>query len=221
MLLVGGAKENASMPWNKANWIRIDRWMRGLHLYTSMFLVPWMVMYAISGFLVNHNEWFMARSQPKFEVTQEMDFHPAADFPHDSPGQARAILQSVGLDGAHQVSVDDASQLVVFRSCATGVYRVQWQRQPSHIVVQKQLPTTAYSVINALHFQRGYYAPRSVNLPWLMWGILVDAVTTSTILWVVTGIYLWARRPRRRWLGGLCLAAGCVLFAILALLMCG
>jgi hypothetical protein len=71
-----------------------------------------------------------------------------------------------------------------------------------------------------MHFQRGYYRPELPNLPWLLWGIFVDIVTTSTVLWVVTGIYLWARRPRRRWLGGLCLTAGSVLFAVLALLMC-
>lgn len=208
------------MPRNNNSWIRTDRWMRGLHLYTSMFLVPWMVLYAVSGFLVNHNEWFMGRFQPKWEVTQEADFHPDAHFPQESPDQAHAILQVVGLDGAHQISVDDPNQLILFRSCATGVYRVEWQRQAAHIVVQKQLPTTAYSVINALHFQRGYFAPHAANLPWLIWGILVDAVTASTILWVVTGIYLWARRPRRRWLGGLCLVAGSVLFATLAVLMC-
>ena len=208
------------MPLSKISWIRTDRWMRALHLYTSMFLVPWMVMYAVSGFLVNHNEWFMGRFQPKWEVLRELDFQPDAGFPGDTRGQARAILQYVGLDGAHQVSVDDPNQLIIFRSCATGVYRIQWQRQPSHVVVQKQLPTTVYSLINALHFQRGYYRPHAVYLPWLVWGILVDAVTISTILWVVTGIYLWARRPRRRWLGGLCLIAGSVLFAILAILMC-
>ena len=38
---------------------------------------------------------------------------------------------------------------------------------------------------------------------------------------VITGIYIWARRPRRRLLGGLCLAAGSLLFAVLAILMCG
>ena len=206
---------------SKNVWVYTDRVMRTLHLYTSMLLVPWMMMYAVSGFLVNHNEWFMGRFQPKWEVQQERDFEPGAGFPQDAQGQALMILRQVGLEGAHQVSNDDPSQLIIYRSCATGLYRIQWQRQPSHIVVQKQLPTTIYSVINGLHFQRGYFRLNSASLPWLAWGIFVDAVTISTILWVVTGIYLWARRPRRRWLGGLCLVAGSVLFAILAVLMCG
>ncbi len=205
---------------NRIAWIRTDRVMRALHLYTSMVLVPWMVMYAVSGFLVNHHDWFMGRFQPKWEVMEELDYEPDAAFPQDAQQQALAILRRVDLEGAHQVSSDDPSQLIIYRYCATGLYRVVWRRQPSHIVVQKQLPTTVYSLINALHFQRGYYRLHFANLPWLAWGIFVDAVTISTLLWVVTGIYLWARRPRRRWLGGLCLALGCVLFTILAGLMC-
>ncbi|MFH1919739.1 MAG: hypothetical protein ABIP48_07650 [Planctomycetota bacterium] len=87
-------------------------------------------------------------------------------------------------------------------------------------MVQKQEPFSFYSFVNALHFQHGYFKPHLANLPWLIWGIVVDAVTISTVLWVVTGIYLWARRPRKRLLGGLCLIAGSLLFAALAVLMC-
>ena len=59
-------------------WTRLDRVMRALHLYTSMFLVPWMMVYAISGFFVNHNEWFAKnlQLQPQFQVVQEMEFDP-------------------------------------------------------------------------------------------------------------------------------------------------
>jgi hypothetical protein len=31
-------------------WVRWDRWMRALHLYTGLFLVPWMTVYAVSAF---------------------------------------------------------------------------------------------------------------------------------------------------------------------------
>ena len=50
--------------------------------------------------------------------------------------------------------------------------------------------------------------------------VIVDATTSSAVLWLISGIYLWARRPRRRLVGGLCLLAGTVLFAILAVLLC-
>ena len=47
--------------------------------------------------------------------------------------------------------------------------------------------------------------------------LIVDAVTASTVFWVLSGVYIWARRPRKRLLGGLCLAGGCLLFAFLAI----
>lgn len=31
-------------------WLCCDRWMRALHLYTGLFLVPWMTVYALSAF---------------------------------------------------------------------------------------------------------------------------------------------------------------------------
>jgi hypothetical protein len=40
------------------------------------------------------------------------------------------------------------------------------------------------------------------------------------MIWVISGIYLWARRPRKRLLGGLCMAAGCLLFGVLVVLLC-
>ena len=39
-------------------WSRVDRFMRAGHLYTGLFLVPWMAVYATSAFCLNHNSWF-------------------------------------------------------------------------------------------------------------------------------------------------------------------
>jgi hypothetical protein len=207
----------------KKPWARSDRLMRALHLYTSMFLVPWMMVYAISAFCLNHSEWFTETLQLKqdWDILEESDFAPGAAFPDEPKAQARAILQEVDLDGAHRIGSDDPNQMIIYRNCATGLYRVDWQRQASRLVVRKQRPCSFYSFVNALHFQHGYFKPDAVNLPWLIWGIIVDAVTISTVLWVITGIYIWARRRRKRLPGGLCLVAGGVLFAVLAILMCG
>jgi uncharacterized iron-regulated membrane protein len=50
--------------------------------------------------------------------------------------------------------------------------------------------------------------------------VVVDAVTISTVIWVISGVYLWARRPRKRMLGGVCMTAGIALFAALVVLLC-
>lgn len=50
---------------------------------------------------------------------------------------------------------------------------------------------------------------------------MVAVITAiSTIIRVISGIWLWAREPRERRLGGLCLAAGCLLFVTMAVLLC-
>jgi hypothetical protein len=50
--------------------------------------------------------------------------------------------------------------------------------------------------------------------------VVVDGVTLSIWLWVVSGIYIWARRPRRRLLGGVLLIGGMLLFVGLVVLLC-
>ena len=199
-------------------WARLDRLMRAGHLYTGLFLVPWMMVYAMSAFFLNHDSWFTESLQlkPEWEDILERDFVPGDTFPTASEEQARAIMHHLDLDGAHMISRDDDSQMALFRFCATGHYQIIWHRQESRLVLRKQKPCSFYSFVNALHFQRGYNRPYSAYLPWVAWALIVDVVTISTVFWVISGVYIWARRPRKRLLGGICLAAGCLLFAFLA-----
>ncbi len=201
------------------SWARWDRWMRALHLYTGLFLVPWMTVYAVSAFSLNHSEWFEGRHQlrPKWEVIEETDFTTDETFPTVPEEQAKAILKHLDLDGAHFIQgTPTPDRMRLFRYCVAGHYQITWHREPSRLVVEQQRPFSFYSLVNALHFQRGY----SLYFGPLVWAIVVDVVTTSTVIWVITGVYIWARRPRNRRLGGYCLAAGSLLFAVLTFLLC-
>ena len=194
---------------------RMDRIMRAGHLYTGLFLAPWMMVYAMSAFFLNHDAWFSG-SKPMWADVTDRAFVPDDAFPVASEEQAREILIHLNLDGAHRISQDDEKQMVIYRPCATGYYQVSWLRQESRLVVRKQQPCTFYSFVNALHYQHGYSRPYSAYLPWGTWALIVDLVTVSTVFWVVSGVYIWARRPRKRLPGGACLVAGCLLFAFLA-----
>ena len=78
--------------------------------------------------------------------------------------------------------------MVVYRSCATGLYKVAWHREPSRLVVERYGPSSLYMVVNNLHFQHGY---DQEGLAYRTWAIIVDVVTVSTIVWIISGIYLW------------------------------
>lgn len=201
-------------------WVQWDRLMRASHLYTGLFLAPWMTVYAVSAFCLNHSTWFSdpPKTGATWSVVRETEFPLDAAFPEDPHQQAEAILKYLGLDGAYRIPGDPkANPLTIYRSCAAGQYRVNWHRQPSRLVVERYGPPSFYVIINNLHFQHGY--DQQTVFYWT-WAVIVDVVTVSTIVWVISGIYLWARRPRKRLLGGVCLIAGCLLFVWLVIVLC-
>jgi hypothetical protein len=202
-------------------WAWWDRMMRAAHLYTGLLLVPWMAVYAVSAFCLNHYKWFSDPARgtgPKWELEREVDFPIDDQFPEDPNQRARAILNHLDLAGAYQIAGDPASDpMVIFRRCATGQYQVAWHRQPSRLVVQRYGAGSLYQLVNNLHFQHRYDYEGAA---YRTWAVIVDVVTFSTILWIVSGIYLWARRPSKRRLGGACLVAGAVLFAWLVVALC-
>ncbi len=198
----------------------VDRFMRAAHLYTGLLLVPWMTVYAISAFCLNRYAWFSEKLElgPKWQTVSEVGYSADPAASQDPEDLAAAVLRHVELEGPHRIiGTPDANQLTLFRFCGTGLYRITWRRPQSQVVVEQQRPFSFYSFVNAMHFQRGYDQPYAA---WLTWAAIVDLVTFSTVLWVVSGIWIWARRPRKRLAGGLCLVAGCVLFAVLSVLLC-
>ena len=194
-------------------WVRVDRWMRSIHLYTGLFLVPWMMVYATSALLINHGpalrEWLDIQP-PKQEVVREVEFTPSDSFPENLDQQAAAILVHLDLEGAHRVlpAQSNERQLKIFRMCARGNYIITWNRVEKSIVVQQQQPFSYIRLINFLHFKGGYSQP---YLAHKLWAVVVDLVALSIVFWVVSGVYIWARRPTKRLLGGIFLLGGCVL----------
>jgi len=201
-------------------WMRFDHLMRVSHLYTGLFLVPWMLVYALSAFFLNHRQWLTGTSQvaPGWQVARETSFTADAAFPQDGEEQMRAILRHLQLTGPHQIiGTPDANQMTLYRFSCAGHYRITWHLQQSRLVVERQRPWSFYSVVNALHFQHGYGQPYFAPLAW---AVVLDAVAVSTVIWLISGIWIWARRPRKRLLGGICLLAGSAVFAGLVILLC-
>ncbi|MCH8119009.1 MAG: hypothetical protein IIC00_04685 [Planctomycetes bacterium] len=204
-----------------SGWVRVDRVVHYIHLYTGLFLLPWMAVYATSAFCLNHNKWFIERlkiTPPKWKVVREVEFVPDEAFPRVPAEQARAILQLLDLDGAHRIQGQpNASQMIILRICGGGNYRVTWRRHRSLVIVEKQQPFSFYRLVHFLHFRGGYAQPYFAHITW---AVLVDAVAISMWLWVLTGIYLWYRRSRKLLLGCVCMVAGLLLFVGLTILLC-
>jgi hypothetical protein len=177
-----------------------------------------MVVYATSAFCLNHEEWFgppNTTPMHQWEVVREVEF--AGDDASQAPDdRARSILRQVDLDGPHRIMGEPTeNDVAIYRLSAGGDYRVAWSRGNSKIVVQRQPPASLCRYFHFFHFGRGYDGR---YLGSVVWAVSIDAVTLSTWFWVISGVYLWARRPKKRW-GGVCLVAGGLFFAWLWLLL--
>ena len=47
------------------------RWIRTLHLYSGLFMLPWVFLYGFTALLFNHSTWFSETSQEWVEVDKE------------------------------------------------------------------------------------------------------------------------------------------------------
>ena len=129
-----------------------------------------------------------------------------------------AILQELDLDGPHFIQEKPTTgQLVIVRASGRGNYRITAHPQQSTVVVEQQRPFSVLRLLHYLHFRGGYGQPYATVIAW---AVIVDSVAVSLWLWVISGIYLWFRRPSQRTLGTACLVLGCALFCVLVTLLC-
>jgi len=107
-------------------------------------------------------------------------------------------------------------RMLILRLSGGGNYRITWQRTQSQLIVERQ-PFSAYRLLHNLHFRRGY---RQKYFAHITWAVIVDLVSVSMWLWVVSGVYIWFRKRKQRISGNISLAAGCVLFCVLVVMLC-
>ncbi len=80
----------------------VSLFLRRLHLYLGMALVPWFFMYAIGAMILNHGQFFedLCKSdQPLWTVRHERAYQRPVPKHGDLRPAGQAILHDFGLDG--------------------------------------------------------------------------------------------------------------------------
>lgn len=175
---------------------------RRLHLYLGLFLLPWLFMYGISSIPFAHGSWFQPRDEaqaaPLWTVRLKKDFdRPVPDDPHALREFGRAVLKEFGVE---------APNFGVYRPNRTSVNinafsflqatRLIYSLEQKSITVEDRA-FRFNNFLTGMHARGGFeqdgFLPKS-------WGVLVDVVSVSMILWILTGLYLWWGVPgHRRW----------------------
>ena len=164
---------------------------RTVHIYVTLAAAGLLLFVAVSGFLLNHEEWFGGR-EPSSSRTES--FELPADLVAAETLDKLAIVEKLrgrfadlGLVYAFEAEQDELR--IEFRKPAQSVsVTVDRRTGQAQVLFEGRGPA---GMIGDLH--------RVQHAGWWRWCMDASAVTLA--LGSVTGIILWASLPRRRRLG--------------------
>lgn len=189
-------------------------WLRRTHLYLALFLAPWILMYAVSTFVMNHRDLFQGpppSPPPQFALERELVY--PGEFPVGATASqiALQVLATLQLDGTHTVARPVSPEKVVInRLHPLTPRRITYRAADKKVTVERMVFTGA-GFLERLHRRRGFQHP---YLGEDLWAATVDLTIVALLLLALTGVWMWWElRVTRAW-GAVSLVSGCALFAL-------
>jgi hypothetical protein len=188
--------------------ITFDRINRRTHLYLGLVLIPWVMMYGISSFIISHHAWFRSDKEPPWETLFEREYqHPVADQA-DVRAVAREILKENNLEGAFNAQRPNPGELRITRNTFFDLTRLTYSIMDQKLRAERQ-HVRWDQVILRMHFRGGYNQPLFLNK---LWALMVDLSCVGILLWITSGLIMWWRLSRTRVWGAIALAGGLLSF---------
>ncbi len=195
--------------------ITFDKINRRAHLYLGLFLMPWLLMYGVSSFIVIHQAWFSS-DQPGREVLFEKAYSRPVDLQgaNNSPelrAAAQEILKECNLEGAFWVDKPGPDRLHVERFTFRDSISLTYFAKDQKLKAERQLMRLS-QLPQRMHFRGGYGQPGFGNK---FWGLLVDVACVGILIWVASGLVMWWRLARFRAWGAVAVVGGILSFVLL------
>lgn len=199
--------------------VGISRLVRRIHMFTGLFLAPWMIMYALSTLVMSHHESvnsFYGSERPVLVKDRELDYSRSFPSSQTPDAIAQQILNDLGMDGAHSVSGGaNGTPLVIQRQHAMPQRRLTFDAAKGKILIEREEFRTP-TILERLHRRRGYNQPYALEDTW---GFTVDVAVVTMVFWSLSGIWLaWELKTTRVW-GALSFVLGLGLFVVFAALI--
>jgi hypothetical protein len=189
--------------------------IRRTHMYLALFLAPWMIIYALSGLVLNHGQAvrnFYGAKFGQFEKVEERPYTAAFSEGADPRMIGAQVLEHLGLSGSFNVQPGANQQrLVINRGAAFAAHRITYFRTENRLLVEKQA-FSAPVFVNRAHFRHGYEQP---FLSAKTWGFIVDLAIVGMLFWVLSGIWMWWEIEPARLTGAVFALVGCGMFGVL------
>ena len=179
---------------------KISRW---LHIYVSSALFSLLVLFCITGVVLNHQDW-LEGSSVDGEVTLPLpgtltELSDDVVFAKPPLAELQKTLATLNLKKIERVDVDDdAGEIVLDYQLPAGYATAIWMVGEPELIVEYR-KGGAWQLLGDLHKGRHTGA---------VWSWVIDISAVVMVLFSVTGLILiWQNRRYRR-LGGTLLLAG-------------
>jgi hypothetical protein len=195
--------------------VTFDKINRRAHLYLGLFLMPWLLMYGVSSFIVIHQSWF-PNDKPARELLFEKEYSRAVNIQgaNNSPelrAAAQEILKDTDLEGAFWADKPRPDTLHIDRFSFRDSISLTYSPQDKKLKAERR-PVGWSQVPLRMHFRGGYGQPGFWDK---FWGLLVDVACVGIIVWVASGLIMWWRLPRWRTWGAIAVTGGILSFVLL------
>jgi len=188
-------------------------WIRRIHVYLAVFLLPWFFMYAIAALVFNHpsllSRWY-DDGVPDWSVRFEREYHLPVPKDADLREVASKILEDIGLQGSFGVRRPNESRLNIYVFTFFSAARVTYFVKQGRLIVEEKRFRWDH-FLTGLHARAGF---RQEAFLADAWAVLVDLTGLGTLIWAGSGVYIWWRSRRARLWGIVALAGGIITFAI-------
>jgi hypothetical protein len=211
--------EESAQPKAQSGSSTVSRLIRRVHMFTALFLGPWMLMYALSTLVMTHSDFvlsFYPSKSPALVTERELDY--TRSFPTNMAREqiGLQVLQDLGLDGTHSVSGGRNGQpLVINRQHSLVTRRVTFDPAARKVAIQRE-EFRSPTFLERMHRRRGYNHPYALEDTW---GFSVDVAVVIMVFWSLSGVWLWWEIKSVRVWGAVALVSGLGLFALFAALI--
>jgi len=191
--------------------ITFDRINRRTHLYLGLFLMPWVIMYGASSFVISHHAWFQSHQEPPWELVFEREYHHPINDQKEPREIAGEILKDLGLEGAFWAQRLKPGELRVDRFSFWGSTRLTYLIKDQKLRAEHQRMPWDQALLR-MHFRGGFVQSSFWDI---LWAVAVDLACVGILLWIASGLFMWWRLSRTRVWGAVAVGAGILSFLVL------
>lgn len=188
--------------WGSHIRIRINRrfleFCRTLHIYLSMFGLLVMFLFGLTGFTINHEDWFGATT-PRVRES-EIKLPPDLLAKNDRLGIVEKLRSDLKISGAVTAFDDLDDRFSVGFKEPGQTWEIEIEKASGATKVHQEVFNFT-ALINNLH--RGRYAGAT-------WRWVIDVAAILIVLACATGMVMWLVLPRRRVIGAMALVCGII-----------